>query len=217
MADALLPLAEPPLDPSSGEGRRLLADELSKAEYGAEESLLRRAVRGFIDWFLGLFDGAAGESISTWWVVAIVGGLLLVLALALWAAIRLQPGRRVGSAPQGGVFEEVGISAAEYRRRAGEARRRGDLGAAVLDAYRAIAAGAVERFILEDLPGATAREIAVALGGSFPDEATSLGEAARSFDAVRYGGESVSASSADRLLALEERLTRAVPRLEVPA
>lgn len=217
MTHAFLPLAEPPLDPSSGEGRRLLADELAKAEYGAEESLLRRALRAFLDWFLGLFDGAAGDTISLWWVVAVVGGLLLVLALALWAAIRLQPGRRVRRAPQGGVFEEVGISAAEYRRRAQEARTRGDVDVAVLEAYRAIAAGAVERFVLDDLPGATAREIAVALAGSYPDEATSLREAAESFDGVRYGGQAVSPATADGVLDLEERLTHAVPRLEVPA
>lgn len=215
MAGRLIPLAEPPLDPSSSEGRRLLADELAKAEYGSEESLLRRALRAFLDWFLGLFEGAAGDTLSTWWVVAIVGGLLLVLALALWAALRLQRGGRIKPATEGGVFEERGITAAEYRRRARAARARGEHGAAVLDAFRAIAAGAVERFILDDLPGATAREIAQSLGEPFSDEAESLREAAGSFDAVRYGGQAVGASTADSVLGLEERLARAVPRLEV--
>lgn len=216
MAGPFLPLESPPLDPSTSEGRRLLADELAKDEYGSDEGLLRRALRAFLDWFLGLFDGAAGETISAWWVLAIVGGLLLILALALWAAIRLQPGRRAGRAAEGGVFEEAGISAAEYRRRAEQARARGDLGGAVLDAYRAIAAGAVERFILDDLPGATAREIAQSLVEPFPAEAAALRRAAGAFDAVRYGGQPVSSQTADEVLSLYERLTEAVPRLEVP-
>lgn len=215
MAGPFLLLGSPPLDPSSSEGRRLLADELAKDEYGSEESLLRRAVRALLDWFLGLFDGAAGETISAWWVVAIIGGLLLLLAAATWAAIRLQPGRRARRAEEGGVFEEAGIGAAEYRRRAELARARGDLRATVLDAYRAIAAGAVERFVLDDLPGATAREIALALVEPFPAEAESLRQAAGAFDAVRYGGQSVSSATADGLLDLDERLARAEPRLEV--
>lgn len=217
MAGPLLPLETPPLGPSSSEGRRLLADELAKAEYGSEESLLRRALRAFLDWFLGLFDGAAGDTISAWWVLAIIGGLLLLLALALWAAVRLQPGRRTRRPAEGGVFEEVGISAAEYRRRAEQARARGDLGAAVLDGYRAIAAGMVERFILEDLPGATAREIAQSLVEPFPAADEPLLQAAGAFDAVRYGGHSVSSQTADRVLELQERLSLAVPRLQVPA
>ncbi|GEM_PF-814557 len=207
----LLSLDSPPLDPSSSEGRRLLADELAKSEYGTEESLLRRAVRAFVEWFTGLFDGAAGDTMSRWWVLAVLGGVLLVLCLAVWSAFRLQSGRRARQAAQGAVFDEVGVSAAEYRRRAQAARARGDLGAAVLDAYRAMAAGAVDRFILEDLPGATAREIAQTLSRAFPAEAEHLGRAAAAFDAVRYGGLAASAEAADDVLALEARLADEVP------
>lgn len=202
----------PPLDPSSGEARRWLADELAKAEYSVEESPVRRLVRAVIDWFLGLFQGEAGETVSRWWVLAGLLALALIAAVVIWAILRVQPGRRVRRAGEGGVFEETGVSAEEYRRRAREARSSGDFSAAVLDGFRAVAASAVERFILDDRPGATAREIAVALAAEFPDERDGLSEAARVFGAVRYGDATADGATADAVLALDGRLLEHRPQ-----
>lgn len=214
----MLPHADsPPLDPSSGEARRWLADELAKGEYSTQENPLRRAIRAAIEWFQGLFDGAAGETISAWWALAIVLALAVVIGLAAWAVARLQPGRRAADVSAGGVFDESGVSAVEYRRRAQAAHVAGDFSAAVLDAYRAIVAGAVERFVLDDRPGATARELALALGESFPDDAAALRDAAQAFGAVRYGDQHADVATAEVLLALEQRLAIASPRLPVPA
>lgn len=201
----------PPLDPSSGEGRRLLADELSRPEYSGEESLLRRAVQVVVDWFLGIFDDASGGPISFWWYAVLAVAALATVALIGWTLLRLEPARRARRATPGGVFDEPGLSAADYRRRAQAARQSGDRRTAVLDGYRAVVAGAVERFVLDDRPGATAREIAAELGRVFPAEAPALGSAAAVFDAVRYGGEGASPADADTVLALEERLRAAAP------
>lgn len=212
----MLPTADaPPLDPSSGEGRRLLADELSKPEYSGEGSLLRRAVQTVIDWFTDIFDQASGGPISYWWYAVVGFAVLALVGLVGWALLRLEPARRARRAERGGVFDEPGVSAADYRRRAQDARSAGDHASAVVDGYRALVAGAVERFILDDLPGATAREIAVTLAGVFPVETDRLGSAATVFDAVRYGDVGADPEDADAVLSLEERLRAATPT--VPA
>lgn len=174
-------------------------------------------IREFLTWFFGLFDTGAGEAISSWWGAAILLGLAAVVGLVIWAIIRLQPARRAARSDATGIFDEVGVDAAEYRRRAKVARAAGDFDAVVLDAYRAVAAGAVERFILDDQPGATAREIAVALAQPFAAEGQALREAALSFDAVRYGARPAGASAADAMLDLDRRVSTTSPRLELPA
>lgn len=208
---------DPPLDPSSGEGRRLLADELSKPEYSTQESPLRRAIRVVLDWFSGLFDGAAGDAISLWWYAGAALALVVILVLIVWALTRLQPARRATRDEEGGVFDEVGVSAADYRHRARAARDAGDFATAVVDGYRAVASGAIERFVLDDLPGMTAREIATAMAGPFPDEGGALIDAATVFGAVRYGGIAASRADADTVLGLEDRLRRSEPRALEPA
>jgi hypothetical protein len=201
----------PPLDPSSGEGRRLLADELSKPEYTLEESLLRRAVRVVVDWFTGIFDEAAGGPLSSWWYAVVAVGVIILVGLVGWALLRLEPARRARGEASGGVFDEAGVSAADYRRRALAARSAGDHAAAVVDGYRALVAEAVEGFVLDDLPGATAREIATTLAGVFPVEARRLGDAAAVFDAVRYGDQGADAERADAVLELDRRLRSLTP------
>jgi hypothetical protein len=201
----------PPLDPSSGEARRLLADELSKPEYTLEESLLRRAVRVVVDWFTGIFDEAAGGPLSSWWYAVVAVGVVILVGLVGWALLRLEPARRARGEAPGGVFDEAGVSAADYRRRALDARSAGDHAAAVMDGYRALVAEAVEGFVLDDLPGATAREIATTLGGVFPVEARRLGDAAAVFDAVRYGDQGADAEDADAVLELDRRLRSLTP------
>jgi len=210
----VLPAEAPPLDPSSGEGRRLLADELSKSEYSTEESLLRRAVRVVLDWFTGIFDEASGGPLSVWWYAVVGVGVIVLIGLVGWTLLRLEPARRPSRASPGGVFDEAGISAADYRRRAQQARSAGDHAGAVVDGYRALVAEAVERFVLDDLPGATAREIASDLAGFFPTETARLGHAATVFGAVRYGDRGADAEEADAVLALDDRLRAATPPVQ---
>ncbi|KAB7741975.1 DUF4129 domain-containing protein [Nostocoides sp. F2B08] len=189
----------------------MLADELSRPEYATDESPLRRAVRTVVEWFTDLFDGASGGPISYWWYAVVAVAVLGALALGVWAVIRLEPARRARRTTAGGVFDEAGLGAAEYRRRARVARDAGDGATAVLDGFRAIAAEAVERFVLDDRPGATAREIARSLESSFPVERDTLESAAVTFDAVRYGGRGAGLADADAVLALDERLLALTP------
>jgi hypothetical protein len=81
----------------------------------------------------------------------------------------------------------------------------------VLDGVRAVARAAVERVVLDDAPGRTAHEVALALAGPFPGEADALLRAADAFDAVRYGDQRATPDRARDVLALDERLAGTRP------
>jgi hypothetical protein len=97
--------------------------------------------------------------------------------------------------------------------------REGDWGTVLLDSYRAVVASAVERTILDELPGRTAHEASLELVRAFPVEHGDLRRAADRFDAVRYGHEAGTEADARAVLALDERLARTRPELSgsVPA
>lgn len=201
------PLDAPPLDPSRAEGRRWLEDELAKTKYDVEPSLWQR----FQEWLFGLFD-ATGPGLPSW-VFALV--LLVALAVvALVVALLLRPearARRTGA--HDGVLDERGVDAAAYRRRARQALDAGDWQTALLDSYRAVVASAVERTILDELPGRTAHEASLELSRAFPTEYAGLRAAADRFDAVRYGHGPAVEADARAVVALDDRLARTRPEL----
>ena len=200
-------LDTPPLDPSRSEGRRLLQEELSKPRYAVEPSLWDR----FREWLLGLLD-TTGPGLPSWVFALVVVVVFGVLALA--AALLLRPEARARrSATDRGVLDERGVDATAYRTRANDALRQGNWDTAVLDGYRAVVAAAVERTILDELPGRTAHEASLDLSHAFPDEGEALRAGADRFDAVRYGHGRASETEAREVLALDERLARARPRL----
>lgn len=198
-----------PVDPDREEARRLLEDELRDPSYQLHESLVVRAWRWVND-HLPALDLPA--RLPPWTAWAVLGGVLLVaLAVVLFAA--RDRWRRGGADDRGrgGVLDEVGTSAADYRRRAQRAMTAGDHRAALLDAYRAVAAGAAERALLDDRPGRTAHEVAVSLAPVLPEEADALARAADRFDAVRYGGAATGAEEARRMLELDRCVAAARP------
>ncbi|MFW5475039.1 DUF4129 domain-containing protein [Knoellia sp. CPCC 206450] len=199
-------LDTPPLDPTRSEGRRLLEEELAKPRYAVEPSLWDR----FREWLLGLLD-TTGPGLPSW-VFALVA-LVVVAVLTLAVILLLRPEARAKrSATDRGVLDERGVDATAYRSRASDALRQGRWDTVVLDGYRAVVAEAVERTVLDELPGRTAHEASLALSGAFPDEAEALRAAADRFDAVRYGHGRATEVEAREVLALDERLTRARPR-----
>lgn len=207
MTPGLAILDAPPLDPSGAEGRRWLEEELAKARYDVEPSLWDR----FVDWLLGLFE-TTGPGLPSWVfaVVLLVG--LAVVALVVTLLLRPEARSRRGG-DEGGVLDERGVDAAAYRDRAQRAVRDGDWATALLDSYRAVVASAVERTILDELPGRTAHEASVELSRAFPAEDTALRRAADRFDAVRYGHDVGVEGEARDVLSLDDRLARARPEL----
>ncbi len=197
----------PPLDPSRTEGRRLLEDELAKPRYAVEPSLWDR----FREWLLGLFN-TSGPGLPPWIFVLVL--IVAVAVLALVIGLLLRPEARARrSGTEGAVLDERGVDAAAYRRRAQSAVREQDWDTVVLDGYRAIVASAVERTVLDELPGRTAHEASIDLSRAFAAESEPIRASANRFDAVRYGHDQASEDDARAVLALDDRLARTRPAL----
>lgn len=200
-----------PLDPTSAEARELLEEELRKAVYRDDRGLLER----LWDWLRDHLTGTTGSGgLPAWtvWLAVLIG--LAVLALVLFRSIRAE--RRMTRPRHEGVLAGPVRSAPEHRAAAAAALAAGDADTAVLEGYRALTRSAVDRTLLEDLPGLTAHEVAVALGPVFPGYAGRLASAADAFDAVRYGRRPATVSRATDLVDLDLALLGARPLLPEP-
>lgn len=208
-AVGFLPVARVPVDPTVEQAQTWLRQELAKPQYSDDRSLLQRVV----DWFWDLLDRVMGTSIGglPGWALPVVLALVaLLVGAVLWAKVRREPGARTRT---GTVLDEPHLDAEAYRRRARAAEARGDLDSATTDWFRAIAASAAERTLLDDAPGRTAHEVSVALAATFPAEGRELARAADEFDAIRYGNGHVDVTVAHSIAQLDARLAQARPLL----
>ncbi|MFV0462213.1 MAG: DUF4129 domain-containing protein [Nostocoides sp.] len=204
----------PPLDPSAEQAREWLAAELATAEYRNRPSPWQR----LLDWLQDLLSGchldAGAGAFSLRWVFVL---LLMLLAAGLaYAALRPVTRTRAGRdrAQSGPVLDSGDTrTAAQLRRAAAAALAAGAYDGAVLNAYRALARGAIERTVLADLPGRTADEVGRSLAPAFPSEADALARAVNTFDQVRYGAVAPSRDAAADVVALDERIAATRPLL----
>jgi len=201
----LLPRA---LEPSPGQARDWLREELARPAYHHQAPLLQRLA----DWLqeqwhrlLDLSQGATGLSPLVTALVAAAVIALLAFVLPRVRRERRVPGR--GAA----VLTDPLTTAAMYRARVATALTEGRFDDALADAYRALTREAADRTLLEDTPGSTAHEVALALAPRFPDEVDALRRAADLFDAVRYGERHLGRADAEEVVALDSRLTRTRP------
>lgn len=203
---------DPPLDPTSPEARQWLQDELQRGVYRERPGLLSRVW----DWLQDLLGrGASTGGLPAWTLGMAV--LIAVAVLALVVARSVAAERRM--APSGGsrgVLDGPARTADEHRAAARQALASGDEERAVLESYRAVARAAVERTILDDQPGRTAHEVAIALTPVFPGATSALTAAADDFDSVRYGERDARQGSASAILALDADLARTRPVLPDP-
>ncbi len=200
----LLPgrLGDPPLTPSGDDARSQLRRELLHPEYH-QDNLVQR----FVDWVLrGLDRGltVARDAPPLTTLAAMLVGLLL-LAGVLWLVSRARRARRVPDSGRAVLTEEV-VTAVELRARAEQALLDERLSDALVDAFRALALRQIERDRIEDQPGATAHEVAIALADAFPEQAADLHRSAALFDLVLYGGRPATRAQAVEVLALDDRL-----------
>jgi len=196
------PPPDPPLVPTPEQGRDLLRRELIDPAYHQDDVMQR-----LLEWLrrrvLDVLDAASNAPpLSAFAAMAI--GLLLVLAL-IWLATRAR------SAPQrqardDSVLPDASVSAAEWRERAERELAEGSPSAALVDAFRALAARQVERGRLDPAPGTTAHEVTQALRSAYPDQAAGMSEGARLFDLVLYGDREATRGQAAFVLALDDEL-----------
>lgn len=201
------------LDPDREEARRWLETEIAEGDYRLQEPVLTR----LWNWFVDLLPSVALPGQLPAWTPWVVLVLVLVVAAAVIAfglRDRWRTGRLSGSRTNGAVLDGVHRAASQYRASAEAALRRGDHDTAALEAYRAIAAGAIERTLLDNRPGQTAHEVAASLVPVFPAHGGPLGLAADTFDAVRYGDQRCDADTARELLELETAVRGSRPQLD---
>lgn len=201
----LLRLSDPPLGPSADAARSRVRGELLKPEYHTDNLLQR-----FLDWVGRLFDdglNAASRVGSLPTVAAMVVFLALVVALGLLLS-RARRSARVKAESRAVLTDEV-VTAGELRARAEEALAQGRHEDAVIEAFRALALRQVERGRLEDSPGATAHEVALALIGEFPQRRADVDAGALLFETVLYGGRAADREQAVSVLALDDELAGA--------
>jgi hypothetical protein len=195
-------LLEPPLDPSGDEARSLLRRELLHPEYHQDNLILR-----LVNWLARLLDRGLTEArelppLTTF--AAMLVGLLLLGAVG-WLVSRA---RRVQRAPRERrpVLTDEHAAAADLRARAERALAEERYADALVDAFRAVAVRQVERHRIDDLPGATAHEVAVALAEAFPEQGADVHRCAGLFDPVLYGGRAATRAQAVDVLGLDDRL-----------
>lgn len=189
-----------PVDPSAAEAQRWAQEELARAIYQREPSLWDRFLRWLLETLADLLAGvpAGGPPVIP---VLVVLALFVAVALVFAWHGRLQRTRR--TARSAALFDDA-RSSAQLRADSEAAARRGDLVSAVLDRYRAVVRALDERALLEDRPGLTAREAALAAAALMPPLAGAWAEAAGTFDAVCYGHLTATPADLDTMRALDE-------------
>ncbi len=200
--------AEPPVLPGAEEARRWAAEELAKSEYrDAEPGWLESLWRSFLDWLLSL-DGPSGEAGPVPSpVIGIVIAVVIAIAVIL-ARPRLNPKARQNKE----VFEpDTELTASDYRQRAEASAAAGKWADAVVNRFRALVRSAEDRTVLDPQPGRTADEVVLALSIPFPAEAARLDQAARTFDAVRYGNWMAGSFDYQAIAALDQDLEASRP------
>lgn len=193
---------EPPLDPSGDEARRLMRRELADPKYYDADVLQR-----ITDWLERLVDdtitGVSGSGpLSTLLAIIVAFALVAAIVLILSRARRTARAER-RAAPA--LTDEV-ITAAELRARAEAALAAGDASSALVDAFRALAVRQVERHRIDDVPQATAHELARALAVEFPAHVSAVHHGADLFDQTLYGDRRATREQALELLALDDAL-----------
>lgn len=195
-------IAEPPLAPTPDEARRELRRELVDPQY-YDQDLVQRV----LDWLQRRIDstveGASSIPALTWLAATFIALALGAALVLLLSRARLTARRHDA---RGAVLTGESVTAAELRSRAERARREGRFAEAVLDGFRSLAVQQVERGRLDDAPGSTAHEVAVALAAQHPGQREEIEHGARLFDAVLYGDRPATAEEADLVLGLDALL-----------
>jgi hypothetical protein len=196
-------LADPPLDPGSDEARSWLRRELLRPEYN-DQNLVQRLLARIERLLNNGIDAASGAS-----ALQTITGMVLLVLLAVafgWLISRTQRGSARARAGDGAVLTDEGVTAAELRRRADAALAEGRHADALVDGFRALALRQMERGRIEDIPGATAHEVALALESTYPGHRERVDVSAGRFDSVLYGDRPATADQARDVLTLDDEL-----------
>jgi hypothetical protein len=195
-------LTDPPLDTPPDEARSSLRRELLKPEYN-EQNLVQRV----LDWTerqvnRGLDAASDAPPLSTLAAMVILVGLVLLIGWLVSQARRTASSAEADRA----VLTDEAVTADELRHRADSALAAGRHEEAVVEGFRALTVRQIERGRLPDTPGATAHEVALALGAEHAHLSERIEEGGRLFDAVLYGDRPATAAQAAAVVSLDDEL-----------
>jgi hypothetical protein len=182
-----------PVDIDPDTAREAAVRELADPAYEAAEPSWLEQVLDYLDSMFGTVGLGAGSLVG-----------LVILAVALFAVVRLRVGRLARTHRAGQVFAAGRtLSAEDYRQAAEQAHARGDLDTAVRERFRAIVRELERRGVLDERSGWTVDEIAMLAGRRMPGRAGELRAAATLFDDVVYGGHHATDAGYRDLAALD--------------
>lgn len=195
-------LADPPLDPSADEARSWLRRELLHPEYH-QQNLIQQV----LTWLerqinRGLAAADQAPPLSTFAAMVVV--VLLAVGLG-WLVSRARRTARTREDARAVLTDEK-VTAAELRARAEASLTAGRHADALVDGFRALTVRQVERGRLDDSPGATAHEVATALGTTYPHQRPRVDDSAMLFDSVLYGDRPATRDQATGVLELDDEL-----------
>ncbi len=198
-----------PVTPAADEARRWAAEELAKKAYQDAKPGLGEQILAWLQGALSDFlDGLGSLGGNTGLLVAL--GVVVLAIAASVIVVRPRLNRR--RTQQSVVFSGPAIlSAVQHRDRARSAVERGDLAAAVTEAFRAIVRAGEERGATSPSPGRTAAEVAGELRQAFPAHGQALLRAAELFNAVRYGHAVPDRAMYQELVATDSAVAAAKP------
>lgn len=182
---------------------RAAARELSKAIYHRDSDSLPvrvlHAIGRFIDHLLNTAAGhTPGGGLGS---VILLGIIAAAVGMVIWRVglpARSNPAPAI--LPTGTAVE----SASEHRLRSIHAADRRDWNVAVVERTRAVARELEERGVLDPRAGRTATELASDAAVRLPAAAVALSDAARTFNAVAYGGTTATANDLATVVAADQ-------------
>ena len=211
----LTSLVDVPVQPDNETARTWLKDELAKAIYHEQPSLLSRLGTWLweqVQRFLAAAGGVDGRP-----ALLLIGAsiaVVVVISLLVAGPVRRSRAPRRGSAE---VFGDDTRSAAELLADAERHSAAGRWGPAILDRFRALLRALEDRAVLEPRPGRTADEGAREAGARLAPCAVELVAAARLFDDVCYGDANPGQQDDTWLRAVSERVAATRPAAPVGA
>jgi hypothetical protein len=194
------------LHPDPDTARGWVEQELSRPEY--HQGLLERIYGWIVEEWYRLQAAALDASPLSNAAAVVVVVLLVVVVVLVASRVRREPMRT--AAVDSGLVGTL-VSADDHRRMAQAALESGRHDEALVEAFRAVAARAVQRGVLEERPGLTADELTAGLSPFFPDHAFALSQASTKFDLVFYGDVPAAPEDARSVLDLDEALRAARP------
>lgn len=192
--------------PEPGPARTWVQDELRRPEY--QEGLVERFASWVRDLWTTLTESALAATPLSTGAAVLVLVVLVVLVLLVAGRVRREPVSAPGTLP---LLTVDGLTPQEHRAAAESALLAGAYDTAVVEGFRALATRSLERALVSERPGLTARELAVGLRPVFPAHAGDLDRSSLLFDLVFYGDQPATESDGRLVLELEEALRGARP------